>query len=96
MTPEPSHTVLLIHGTFAASPDDYPAAVARAIGLGNDTDTLAAMAGALCGARLGAAAIPAGLIEKLEDDHAKGRRHLETLADGLFGLHRRRWIAEAK
>lgn len=76
---------------FAASPDDYLRVVGRAIGLGNDVDTLAAMAGALAGARLGAAGVPADLIARLED-RAKGRRHLEGLADRLHDLHLARGV----
>jgi len=60
--------------------------VSRALGQGNDTDTLAAMAGALCGARLGIEGLPAHLIEKLEDDR-KGRRYLKGLADKLYDLY---------
>ncbi|OJW28027.1 MAG: hypothetical protein BGO49_07495 [Planctomycetales bacterium 71-10] len=76
---------------FATSPDDYPAVVARAIGQGGDVDTLAAMAGALAGARLGVEAIPPRLIEQLEDHHAQGRSHIEALAGELFdGRSRRR------
>lgn len=74
---------------FAAAPDDYLAVVGRAIGQGNDTDTLAAMAGAISGARLGIQGIPAHLIAKLEDGH-KGRRYLEGLASALHDLHQGR------
>lgn len=74
---------------LAASPNDYAAAIARAIGQGNDTDTLAAMAGALAGARLGIEGIPAHLIAKLEDG-PKGRRYIEGLAAGLSELHLKR------
>lgn len=75
---------------FASTPDDYPAVVARAIGLGGDVDTLAAMAGAMAGARLGVEAIPPRLIEKLEDDHPQGRSRIEALAGELFEGRRRR------
>lgn len=86
---EAHRSVMTAIAIFTNSPDDYVGAVSRAIGQGNDTDTLAAMAGALCGARLGTAGIPAELIGKLEDDH-KGRRHLEYLAEALFDGRRRR------
>ena len=45
-----------------ARPDDYWATVCTAIGVGGDTDTMAAIAGAISGARLGPAALarPAG------------------------------------
>ncbi len=85
---EAHRSVITSIAIFAASPDDYPGVVSRAIGQGNDTDTLAAMAGALVGARLGIEGIPAHLIEALEDDR-KGRRHLQDLAGKLYDLHLR-------
>jgi poly(ADP-ribose) glycohydrolase ARH3 len=62
--------------------------VEKAIALGDDTDTLAAMAGALCGAHLGAAGVPARWVEHLEGG-PKGVTYLRTLADGLHQLHQR-------
>jgi poly(ADP-ribose) glycohydrolase ARH3 len=69
---------------FAATPSDYETAIGRAIGLGDDTDTLAAMAGTLVGAFGGVGAIPPGLLAKLEDGPAKGRTHLTNLAAALL------------
>ncbi len=86
---EAHRSVVTSIAIFAASPDDYPTVVSRAIGQGNDTDTLAAMAGALSGARLGIEGISAHLIEKLEDD-TKGRRYLEELAHKLYDLRLQR------
>jgi ADP-ribosylglycohydrolase len=60
--------------------------VEKAITLGDDTDTLAAMAGALCGAHLGATAIPLHWLEHLEDG-PKGASYLRMLADKLHKLH---------
>src|SRR5262249_52184636 len=57
--PESVPTALAL---FAAAPDSYPEVIGRAILLGGDTDTIAAMAGALSGAYLGAHAIPDGLL----------------------------------
>ena len=54
---------------FAGSPDDFGLAVSRAIGQGDDVDTLAAMTGALVGARLGIDAIPSHLLDALEDSY---------------------------
>jgi poly(ADP-ribose) glycohydrolase ARH3 len=54
---------------FARYPADYNAAVASAIELGGDTDTIAAMAGALVGARVGKSSLPAMALERLEDVH---------------------------
>lgn len=67
---------------FAAERGDFRNSVGRCIALGDDTDTLAAMAGALCGALGGASAIPADLLGKLEDGD-RGRTHIQTLATRL-------------
>jgi poly(ADP-ribose) glycohydrolase ARH3 len=68
--------------SFALTPDSYADAVANVIFLGGDTDTLAAMAGALSGAYLGEQGVPPRLLGLLEDG-PKGRRYLAGLADGL-------------
>src|SRR6185437_15737568 len=68
---------------FSVSPHSYEEMIGRAIGQGNDTDTLAAMAGALGGAYLGVAAIPPHLLDKLEDNH-KGRTYIDHLANRLY------------
>ena len=67
---------------FAFAPDRYEDAVSRAIAMGNDTDTLAAMAGALSGARLGARAVSQSLLSRVEDG-PKGRSYVESLARDL-------------
>jgi poly(ADP-ribose) glycohydrolase ARH3 len=71
---------------FANTPADFESAVGLAIGLGDDTDTVAAMTGALVGAFTGVAAIPPEQLAKLEDG-PKGRRHLTELAARLFDRH---------
>lgn len=73
---------------FASSPDDYLTAIGRAILLGGDTDTIAAMTGALSGALLGAHAIPKELLARLEDHpEMKGRTYLADLARRLYLAH---------
>jgi poly(ADP-ribose) glycohydrolase ARH3 len=67
---------------FASTSDSYTQVIGRAILLGGDTDSIAAMAGALSGAYLGDEAIPPGLLRRLEDD-AKGRTYISALADQL-------------
>jgi poly(ADP-ribose) glycohydrolase ARH3 len=79
---EAHRSVVTAIACFAGSPESYEGAVARAIGLGNDTDTLAAMAGALSGAHLGIAGIPPHLLARLEDQD-KGRSYLHDLAGRL-------------
>jgi poly(ADP-ribose) glycohydrolase ARH3 len=59
--------------------DSFPSAVITAIGLGGDTDTIAAMTGALAGALHGAEAIPGTWRARLES-----RDRLEALAGDLF------------
>lgn len=71
---------------FANAPDSYCEAVSRAIGQGDDVDTLAAMAGALSGARLGISAIPARLVACLEDGE-QGKAYLLDLAERLYSKH---------
>jgi poly(ADP-ribose) glycohydrolase ARH3 len=67
---------------FASDPDHFVAAVGGAILLGGDTDTIAAMTGAMAGARLGEAAIPSVWLDALEDGET-GRRFLLTLGTRL-------------
>jgi poly(ADP-ribose) glycohydrolase ARH3 len=69
---------------FVSHPDSYTEAIARAITLGGDVDTLAAIAGAISGARLGAGAIPQHLLAMLENS-GKGREYIDTLAGRLHG-----------
>jgi poly(ADP-ribose) glycohydrolase ARH3 len=74
---------------FAFAPEDYGTAIGRAILLGGDTDTIAAMTGALSGTFLGVQALPSRLLARLEDDaEGKGRTYLTRLAEQL--QHRER------
>jgi poly(ADP-ribose) glycohydrolase ARH3 len=68
--------------SFAAHPDSYCAAVGRALGFGGDTDTLAAMTGAISGAFLGVGALPRCALDRLENG-AKGGSHIRQLAERL-------------
>jgi poly(ADP-ribose) glycohydrolase ARH3 len=70
---------------FTENPGTYTNAIATALALGDDVDTVAAMAGALAGARLGISAVPSHLVELLEDD-VKGMTYIRELAEGLFEL----------
>jgi ADP-ribosylglycohydrolase len=65
---------------FLRSPDDYWETVCVAIGVGGDTDTMAAMAGAISGARLGLAALPQDLLGQLTDQGVWGAVELAVLA----------------
>ena len=65
---------------FLRSPDDWWATVCTAIEVGGDTDTMAAMAGAISGARLGPGALPAGLVGRVNDQGAWNAEELSALA----------------
>jgi poly(ADP-ribose) glycohydrolase ARH3 len=86
---EAHRSVVTAIACFALAPRSYEAAVGRAIGLGNDTDTLAAMTGALSGAHLGLAAVPRHLLDRLEDG-PKGCTHIHDLATRLHEAYRAR------
>ena len=62
----------------------FEQAVTFAVGLGGDADTVAAMTGAIAGARDGDASIPSRWLDALEDGE-RGRRHVEQLATRLVG-----------
>jgi poly(ADP-ribose) glycohydrolase ARH3 len=67
--------------SFLIKPDSFTDAVRSAISLGGDTDTIGAMTGAICGAYLGASAIPDGWRSKLEND-----QYIEELTEKLYRL----------
>lgn len=66
----------------ALAHDCFETAGPFAVRLGGDTDTVAAMAGAVTGARDGRGAIPARWLGALEDSH-RGRTHVDRLAERL-------------
>jgi poly(ADP-ribose) glycohydrolase ARH3 len=74
--------------SFALTPESYEQAVSNVIFLGGDTDTLAAMTGALSGAFLGAGRLPARLVSLLESS-PKGRDYLVELAEQLLAVYHR-------
>ena len=67
--------------SFLRQPKSYKDAVIYAISLGGDTDTIAAMAGAISGAYLGIKAIPDEWRAKLEN-----RNYIEGIAEKLWQL----------
>lgn len=66
---------------FLFNPNDVRAAVSFAIEMGGDTDTIAAMTGAIAGARCGEAGLPDSWVHRLE--RASGIR---DLAGSLAGI----------
>lgn len=67
---------------FALTPESYEETIGNCIFLGGDTDTIAAMAGALSGAYLGIKRLPSHLANLLEST-PKGRDYLRQLASQL-------------
>jgi len=68
---------------FLCEPQSFEDAVAFAVNLGGESDSMGAMTGAIAGAYHGAAAIPERWLDGLERG-PKGRDHLERLAEWLF------------
>lgn len=64
---------------------DFEAVVTNAVLAGGDTDTIAAMSGALAGAFAGEEAIPAKWLARLEGE-AKGPAYVRALADAVHEL----------
>lgn len=71
---------------FLRTPDDWWEVICTAIEVGGDTDTLAAMAGALAGARLGSEALPQALLQRVTDQGVWGAGALADLARRCAGL----------
>jgi poly(ADP-ribose) glycohydrolase ARH3 len=72
--------------SFLRSPDDYWETVCTAIAVGGDTDSTAAMAGAMSGARGGSAELPEGLLLRLTDRGEWGAGELTLLARDCAGI----------
>lgn len=71
---------------FLQAPDRYWDAVRIAIQVGGDTDTIAAMTGAISGARLGGAGLPPILLGRLTDAGAWPAEELAGLARRVHQL----------
>lgn len=84
---EANRSVMTSIIAFADSPNDYSQAISRAIGQGNDVDTLAAMTGAIAGARLGIEGVPTNLIDAVENKE-KGCNYIKMLARDCYEASR--------
>ena len=71
--------------SFTLSPHCFATTIGNVILNGGDTDTIAAMAGALSGVFLGKNAIPTNLLSALEKE-GKGGAYIENLALKLYEL----------
>jgi len=91
---EALHSVPTAIASFALTPESFEATVSNVIFLGGDTDTLAAMAGALSGTYIGARRLPARLVALLESS-PKGGAYVKGLSEQLFALYHRRLEAPA-
>lgn len=85
---EALHSVSTAVASFALTPESFEDTVCNVIFLGGDTDTLAAMAGALSGAYIGSGRLPSRLVGLLESS-PKGRVYIEQLAGQLFDVYHR-------
>lgn len=83
---EATSSVVTAIASFALTPESYEQTIGNVILLGGDTDTIAAMAGAVSGAYLGVDAIPIHLLELLEDNY-QGKTYIENLALELCAAH---------
>ncbi len=82
------HTVLTMQaGLWAAtSPLGIEAALIALVNAGGDTDTNAALAGAVLGARYGASEIPLRWMEYIPQEYIPQKERLVNLADRLISL----------
>jgi len=71
---------------FARYPDDFVDCVALAIAPGGDVDTTAAMAGAMCGSRVGVAGIPQRWVRAVNDAGEWNAEKLVQLASDAHAL----------
>src|SRR5205085_6871738 len=85
---EALHSVPTALASVALTPESFEATISNVIFLGGDTDTLAAMAGAVSGAYLGAGRLPGRLVGLLESS-PKGREYLRQLAEQLVAVYMR-------
>lgn len=85
-TPLVTTTVAWSLYAFLRSPDDYLESVCTAIAAGGDSDTTAAMTGAIVGARLGPSGLPSLLLARLQDRGAWRTTDLDRLARSCAGL----------
>jgi len=77
-----AHTVPVAIYAFLRHPDDYRAAIESVIRCGGDTDTVAAITGALVGTRVGKAGIPTEWLDRW-CDWPRSIRYIEKLGGRL-------------
>jgi ADP-ribosylglycohydrolase len=72
--------------SFLKTPNDYWETICTAVSAGGDTDTTAAMAGAISGAYLGIGAIPSNITSYLTDRKTWGLKELIDLAHQCYEI----------
>lgn len=83
---EATDSVVTAVASFGLTPESFAETIGNVILLGGDTDTLAAMAGAISGAYLGVQGIPVHLLDALED-RKQGKSFIEELGRELRRIH---------
>jgi poly(ADP-ribose) glycohydrolase ARH3 len=83
---EATASVVTAIASFALTPNSFEETIGNAILLGGDTDTIAAMAGAISGAYLGEQSIPRYLMDHLEDGQ-HGKTYIRDLAIQLHAVY---------
>jgi poly(ADP-ribose) glycohydrolase ARH3 len=83
---EATASVVTAIASFGLTPNSYEETIGNVILLGGDTDTMAAMAGAVSGAFLGRQAIPRHLVDSVEDGH-QGKTYIDELASKLYAAY---------
>ena len=91
---EALHSVPTAIASFALTPESFEQTVCNVIFLGGDTDTLAAMAGALSGAYVGGSRLPPRLVGLLENS-PKGGAYIQHLAGKLLAAFHARSATSA-
>jgi hypothetical protein len=71
--------------SFVSHCDDFEDSVAYAVSLGDDTDTIGAMTGAISGGYHGKGSIPERWLDVLENGE-RGRDYIEGLAEKLWEI----------
>lgn len=82
-------SAIVHHSVDEPSPDRYTAPVMAAVRVGDDTDTVAAIAGALVGAGWGRSAIPESYLEVVHGWPGYRAEGLGELAEAIVGRHTR-------
>lgn len=80
------HTVVVAIYSWLRHRDDFAEAIRAVIWCGGDTDTVAAITGALCGAELGEQAIPKDWLDGI-NEWPRSIRHIRQLASALEQGH---------